>query len=66
MSQYAAPVIVVLRKCKPDAPLAETKRVVTDYWELNKQIPQVEMRQAKLKGSLALIKMAKMNHILSR
>ena len=41
MNSYATPVIVVPRRCKPDAPLAETKRLVIDYRELNKQIPKV-------------------------
>ena len=36
MSAYATPIIVVPRKNKPVAPLAETKRLVIDYWELNK------------------------------
>ena len=63
MSPYAAPVIVVPRKSKPGAPLAQTKRFVIDYPELNKWIPKVKVTQAKLKGSLALIKTAKIEHI---
>ena len=66
MSPYATSVIVVPRKCKQSAPLAETKRLVIDYPELNKQIPKVQMTQAKLNGSLALLKMAKIDHIWSR
>ena len=42
MSPFAAPVIIVPRKSKPGAPLAETKRLVIDYRELNKQIPKVQ------------------------
>ena len=42
MSPYAAPLIVVSRKSKPGAPLAETKRLVIDCRELNKQIPKVQ------------------------
>ena len=38
VSPYAVPIIVVPRKSQPGAPLAETKRLVIDYWELNKQI----------------------------
>ena len=36
MSPYAATIIVVPRKSKPGVPLAETKRLVIDYHELNK------------------------------
>ena len=56
-SPYAVPIIVVPRKSKPGAPLAETKRLVIDYQELNKQIPRVQMTQAKSKGTLALMKL---------
>ena len=42
-SPYAAPIIVVPRKSKPGAPLAETKRLVIDYHEFNKQIPKVKL-----------------------
>ena len=66
MSPYGIPVIAVQRKCKSDAPLTETKRLVIDYQELDKQIPKIQMTQAKSKGSLALIKMAKKDHIWSR
>ena len=41
MSPYAAPIIEVPKKSKPGAPLAETKRLVIDYHELNKQICKV-------------------------
>ena len=47
MSPYAAPIIVVLRKSKPGIPLTETKRLVIDYREMNKQIPKVQTTQAK-------------------
>ena len=46
MSPYAAPVIVVPGKCKLGTPLAEMKRLVINYQELNKQIPWC--RQPKL------------------
>ena len=36
MSLYAIPIIVVPRKSKPGAPLAEAKRLVIDYKEFNK------------------------------
>ena len=38
MSPYDTPVIVVPRKWKPGIVLAETKWLVIDYRELNKQI----------------------------
>ena len=47
----ATPTTVVPGKSKPGAPLAETKRLVIDYQELNKQIPRVQMTLAKSKGS---------------
>ena len=65
MSPYATPNIVVPRKCKSEAPLAETKRLVIDYRELNKQIPKVQTTQVKSKGSLVLIETAKLDHIWS-
>ena len=36
MSPYAAPIIIVNRKCKPGAPLKEQKQLVIDYRKLNK------------------------------
>ena len=42
MSPYTTSVIVVLKNCKPGAPLAETQWSVFDYRELNKQIPKVQ------------------------
>ena len=52
MSPSATPIIVVPRKSKPSAPLAETKRVVIDYQELNEKIPKVQTIQVKSKGTL--------------
>ena len=66
MSPYATLIIVVLRINKPGACLAETKRLVIEYRELNKQIPKVHTIQAKSKGSLALIETAKIDHIWSK
>ena len=66
MSSYAAPNIIVPRKSKPGAHLAETKRPVIDCHKLNKQISKVQTTQAKSKGSLALIKTAKIDHIWSK
>ena len=48
MCPLAGSIIVVPRISKPGAPLAETKRLVIDCCELNKQIPQVPT-QAKSK-----------------
>ena len=59
MSPYAASIIVASRKSKPGEALAEDKRLVIDYSELNKQIPKVQTTQAKSNGSVALIEMAK-------
>ena len=42
VSPYVTPIIVVPVKSKPGVPLAETKRLVIDYQELNKQIPRVQ------------------------
>ena len=39
------------RKSKPGAPLVETKRLVIDYCELNKQIPKIQTTQANLKAA---------------
>ena len=66
MSPYAAPIIVVPRKSKPGAPLAEMKRLVIDYRELNRQILEVQTTQAKSKSSLALIETVKIDHICSK
>ena len=61
MSLYGTPVFVALRKSKPGPPLAETKQLVIDYKELNKQIPRAQMTQVKQKGSLAIIKTTKIS-----
>ena len=66
MSPYATPIIVVHSKSKPGASLADTKRLVIDYQDLNKPIPRVQMTQVKSKGNLALIKRTKIDHILSK
>ena len=46
--------------------MAETKRLVIVYCELNKQSHKVKTTQAKSKGSLALVETAKTDHIWSR
>ena len=53
MSTYVTSIIVVPSKSKPGAPLVETKGLVIDYWQLNKQIPKVQTTQVKSKDSLA-------------
>ena len=55
MSPCTAPILVVPRKSKPGAPLAETKRLVIDYRELNKQISKAQTTQAKSKVALILL-----------
>ena len=60
------PIIVVPRRSKLGASIAETKQLVIDYMELNKQIPKVQTTQALSKGSLALIETAKIDHIWSK
>ena len=65
MNLYAAPILIVCRKSKSGAPLAETERLIIDYHELHKQISKVQTTQAKSEGSLALIETAKIDHIWS-
>ena len=66
MNPSATSIIVVSRKRKPGAPLAETKWLVIDYRESNKQIPKVQTTHVKSKGSLVLIETAKIYHIWSK
>ena len=63
MSPYAAPIIVVNRKCKPGAPMKEQKCLVIDYRKLNQQLVMAESAQNKSKGLLALILTPKIEHI---
>ena len=63
MSPYAAPIIVVNRKCKPGAPLKEQKCLVIDYRKLNQQLVTAKSAQSKSKGLLALIPTPKIEHI---
>ena len=58
--------MVVPRKSKTGSPLAETKRLVIDDRELNKQIPKLQTTQVKSKGNLVLIDTAKIDHIWSK
>ena len=66
LSTYAAPIMVVPWKVPAGSSLTETKRLVIDYWELNKQLSKVQMVQAKVKGTIALIKTAKIDHIWAK
>ena len=66
LSPYAAPIMVVLCKVPTGSSLTETKRLVIDYPEINKQLPKVQMVQAKAKGTIALIEMAKIDYIGQR
>ena len=66
MSPCAAPIIVVPRKSKHCAPLAEIKILVIDYQEFNKQILKVQTTQVKPKGRFASIETAKIDHIWSK
>ena len=65
-SPYAAPDIVVPHKALPGSSLTETERLVIDYSELNKQLPEVQPVQAKSKGSIVLIETAKIDHIWAK
>ena len=66
LSPYAAPIIVVLHKAASGSSLTETKILVIDYCELNKQLLKVQTVQAKSKGSTVLIETAKIDHILEK
>ena len=63
MSPYAAPVIIVHRKCKLGTPLKEQKHLVIDYRKLNRQLLMAETAQNKSKGLLPLIPTPKIEHI---
>ena len=60
LGPYAAPIILVPHKAPPGSSLTETKRLVIDYCEHNKQLPKVQTVQAKSKGSIVLIEIAKL------
>ena len=63
LSPYAAPILVVPNKAPPGSSLTETKRLVIDDHELNKQLHEVQTVQAMSKGSIVLIETAKIDHI---
>ena len=66
LSPYAAPIMVVPHKVPAGSSLTETKRLVIDNQELNKQLPKVQMVQAKAKSTIALIEMAKIDYIWAK
>ena len=66
LSPHAAPIMLVLCKTPAGSSLTETKRLVIDYQEPEKQLPKVQMVQAKAKGTIVLIETAKMDHIWAK
>ena len=60
LSLYAAPIMVMPHKAPVGSSLIESKRLVIDYLELNKQLPKVQMVQAIAKGTIMLIETMKM------
>ena len=66
LSPYAVPIIVVPCEAQPGSSLTETKSLVIDYHELNKQLPKVQTAQAKSKSNIALIETDKIDHIWAR
>ena len=66
LNSYAVQIIVVLHKAPPGISLAKTNRLVTDYNELNKQLPKVQSAQAKFKDSIVLIETTKIDHIWAK
>ena len=65
MSPYAASIIVVLRKSKPGAPLAETK-TSDRLHRIEETNSKVQTTQAELNSSLPLIETSKIYHIWSK
>ena len=46
LSPYTAPIIVAPHKAPPGSSLTETKTLVIDYHELNKQLPKLSLKAA--------------------
>ena len=65
LSPYVAPIMVVPSKAPAGSSLTEMSLVI-DYQELNKQLPKVQMVQAIVKDTIALIETAKINHIWAK
>ena len=55
--------MVVPQKAPAGSSLTEMKRLEINYRELNKQLPKVQMVQAEARGTIALIKAAKIDDI---
>ena len=66
LSPYDALIMVVSCKVPAGSSLMEMKQLVFDYQELNRQLPKVQMVQAKAKGTIILIEMAKIDHIWAK
>ena len=58
--------MVVPHKAPAESSLTETKRLVIDYQELNKQLPKVQTVQTKAKGTIMPIETAKIDHIWAK
>ena len=54
---------MVPHEAPPGSSLTETKGLVIDYHEFNKQLPKVQTVQAKSKGSIVLKETTKIDNI---
>ena len=63
MLPYAAPIIIVNRKCKLGTPLKEQKHLVIDYRKLYRQLLMAETAHNKSKRLFVLIPTPKIEHI---
>ena len=66
LRHYAASIIMVLHKAPAGISLTESRRLVIDYCELNKQLPKVQTVQAKAKDTITLIETAKIGYIWAK
>ena len=58
--------MVVPHKVPAGSSLTESMRLVIDYCELNKQLPKVQMLQAKTNNTIMLIEKPKIDHIWAK
>ena len=67
VSQYAAPCMVVPRKCKnlETAPIRDLARLVINYKKLNKNLLPRECERPNANGSLALVPQPRIEHMWS-
>ena len=66
ISQYAAPCMVVPRKCKdPNAPLRDRARLVINYKKLNRNLIPRECEKPNANGTLALVPQPHVEHMWS-